>query len=324
MNAFRYERAADATGARALHGPHARYIAGGTNLLDLMKDDVESPDLIIDISRLPYAAIESTDEGVRVGALARMSDVADDIAIGSRFPSIAEALLAGASPQLRNMATIGGNILQRTRCAYFRDPSQACNKREQGSGCAALGGVNRMHAVIGASDDCIATNPSDLAVALTAVDAVVHVQGRGGTERAIPIADFYVLPGTTPWRENVLEPGDLIVAVALPASGFAHNSTYLKIRDRASYEFALVSVGAGLERLDGIVRKARIVLGGVAPRPWRAQRAEALVVGTSGDANAIAAAAEAAIDGMRGYGENDFKIELVQRAVVRALQTVAA
>ena len=324
MNAFRYERPADASGARALYNSNARYIAGGTNLLDLMKDDVESPDLIIDISRLPYAAIESTEGGVRVGALARMSDVADDIAVASRFPSVAEALLAGASPQLRNMATIGGNILQRTRCAYFRDPSQACNKREPDSGCSALGGVNRMHAVVGASDDCIATNPSDLAVALTAVDAVVHVQGRGGTERAIPIADFYVLPGTTPWRENVLEPGDLIVAVALPASGFAHNSTYLKIRDRASYEFALVSVGAGLERLDGIVREARIVLGGVAPRPWRAKRAEALVVGTSGDANAIAAAAEAAIDGMRGYGENDFKIELVQRAVVRALQTVAA
>jgi xanthine dehydrogenase YagS FAD-binding subunit len=173
-------------------------------------------------------------------------------------------------------------------------------------------------------DDCIATNPSDLAVALTAVDAVVHVQGRGGAERAIPIADFYVLPGITPWRENVLEPGDLIVAVELPASGVAHNSTYLKIRDRASYEFALVSVGAGLERVDGIVREVRIVLGGVAPRPWRAERAEALVVGTSGDARAIDAAAAAAIDGMRGYGENDFKIELVQRAVVRALQTVAA
>ena len=324
MNAFRYERAADATGARALHGPHARYIAGGTNLLDLMKDDVESPDLIIDISRLPYAAIESTDEGVRVGALARMSDVADDIAIGSRFPSIAEALLAGASPQLRNMATIGGNILQRTRCAYFRDPSQACNKREQGSGCAALGGVNRMHAVIGASDDCIATNPSDLAVALTSVDAIVHVHGHDGAERAIPIADFYVLPGTAPSRENVLEPGELIVAVELPASGVAHNSTYLKIRDRASYEFALVSVGAGLERVDGIVREVRIVIGGVAPRPWRAERAEALIVGTSGDARAIDAAAAAAIDGMRGYGENDFKIELVQRAVLRALQTVAA
>jgi xanthine dehydrogenase YagS FAD-binding subunit len=324
MNAFRYERPADATGARALHGSHARYIAGGTNLLDLMKDDVESPDLIIDISRLPYAAIESTEGGVRVGALARMSDVADDIAIASRFPSVAEALLAGASPQLRNMATIGGNILQRTRCTYFRDPSQACNKREPDSGCSALGGVNRMHAVIGASDDCIATNPSDLAVALTAVDAIVHVQGHGGAERAIPIADFYVLPGTTPWRENVLEAGDLIVAVELPASGFAHNSTYLKIRDRASYEFALVSVGVGLERVDGIVREARIVLGGVAPRPWRAERAEALIVGTSGDASAMAAAAAAAIDGMRGYGENDFKIELVQRAVVRALQTVAA
>ena len=324
MNAFRYERASDAAGAIALHNAAAQYIAGGTNLLDLMKDDVAAPELLIDISRLPLAQIATSTTGIRIGALARMSDVADDAAVAEQFPIVAQALLAGASPQLRNMATIGGNLLQRTRCAYFRDVSQPCNKRMPGSGCSAVGGVNRMHAVIGASENCIATNPSDLAVALVAVDAVVYVQARDGREREIPIADLYVLPGATPARETVIEPGDLITAITLPISAHARHSAYLKIRDRASYEFALVSVGVALDRADGGVRAARIVLGGVAPKPWRVEAAEAAIVGSQGEEPACRAAAEAAIVGMRGLGENDFKIELVKRAVVRALETVLA
>lgn len=322
MNAFRFERATDVVSATTLYGPAAQYIAGGTNLVDLMKDDVAKPALLIDISRLPLAAIDVTADGITLGALARMSDVADDADVATRFPIVAQALLAGASPQLRNMATIGGNVLQRTRCSYFRDVTQACNKRAPGSGCGALGGVNRMHAVIGASDACIATNPSDLAVALMAVDAVVHVLGRSGAERRIPIGEFYRLPGATPWIETALEPGDLITAVALPASAHAQRSCYLKIRDRASYEFALVSVGVALGREGATIRGARVVLGGVAPLPWRSTEAEALLLGSSGDPETFAKAAVAATTGMRGFGENDFKIELARRAVVRALETV--
>ena len=324
MIPFRYERAADATAAIALYTEQAQYIAGGTNLLDLMKDDVAKPDLVIDISRLPLNGIDLTASSIRIGALARMSDVADDASVTAHAPIVTQALLASASPQLRNMGTIGGNVLQRTRCAYFRDVSQACNKRAPGSGCAALGGVTRQHAVIGASDDCIATNPSDLAVALVTLDAVLTVSGRRGGERTVPIGDLYLLPGTTPWRETTLEPGDLITSIEIPIGPRAKNSTYLKIRDRASYEFALVSVGVALEGADGRVQSARIVLGGVAHKPWRVETAEAALVGSGGDATAFAAAADAAIVGMRGYGQNDFKIELVRRAIVRALETVSA
>jgi xanthine dehydrogenase YagS FAD-binding subunit len=321
MNAFRYARARDAAAAMAALAadPGAKYIAGGTNVLDLMKEDVERPSLLIDITGLPLAAIGVTPGGVRVGALARMSDTADHPAVVRDFPVVSQALLLSASPQLRNMATIGGNVMQRTRCAYFRDVSRACNKRAPGEGCSALEGVNRLHAVVGGSDKCICTHASDLAVALLAVDAVVHVRGRGA-ERAIPFETFHLLPGDTPQRETVLERGELITAIELPASAFARNSYYLKVRDRASYEFALVSVAAALDVAGGTIRTARVALGGVAPKPWRSHDAEAALTGKPANAQTFAAAGAAATRGMRGYGQNDFKIALVQRAVVRALE----
>ncbi len=246
---------------------------------------------------------------MRLGALATMADVADAAPVKTGFPVVAQALLAGASPQLRNMATIGGNIMQRTRCAYFRDVSQACNKRSPGKGCAAIAGQNRNHAVIGTSEFCICTHPSDFAVALLAVDALVHVRGAGGV-RTIPIAEFHVLPGDTPNRETVLEHGDLIEAIELPASALARNSAYVKVRDRASYEFALVSVAAALRTTAGVIHGARIALGGVAPKPWRSHAAEAALIGRPATPETFAAAAAAATSGMHGYGKNDFKITL--------------
>ncbi|MDB5027858.1 MAG: aromatic aldehyde oxidoreductase FAD-binding subunit [Candidatus Eremiobacteraeota bacterium] len=321
MNAFRFAQARDIASAMATvtADPNATYVAGGTNVIDLMKDGVERPALLVDITALPLRAIERTAGGVRLGSLALMSDVADHPAVASDFPAVAQALLLSASPQLRNMATIGGNVMQRTRCAYFRDVSQGCNKRAPGTGCAALHGVNRQHAVIGGSDRCICTHPSDLAVALLTVDAVVHVRGGSG-ERAIPIERFHVLPGATPERDTVLEHGELITAVDLPASALARGSYYLKVRDRASYEFALVSVAAALDVAGGTIRAARVALGGVAPKPWRSHDAEAALVGRQPGAEAFAAAARASTRGMRGYGQNDFKIELARRAVVRALE----
>jgi xanthine dehydrogenase YagS FAD-binding subunit len=320
MNPFRFAQAADASSAVAtLRGdPGMRYIAGGTNIIDLMKDDVERPTVLLDITHLPRKSIESSGSGVRLGALATMADVADAPEVKAGFPGVSHALLAGASPQLRNMATIGGNIMQRTRCAYFRDVSQACNKRSNGTGCAAVGGQNRGHAVIGTSDHCICTHPSDFAVALLTVDALVHVRGANG-RRVIPIAEFHVLPGATPGRETVLEHGDLVEAIELPASRLARNSTYLKVRDRASYEFALVSVAAALDTQGGIIRNARIALGGVAPKPWRSHDAEAALVGKPATPETFAAAARAATAGMRGYGKNDFKIALTRRSIERAL-----
>jgi xanthine dehydrogenase YagS FAD-binding subunit len=320
VKAFRYAQAHDVASAIATVAvdPGARYVAGGTNVIDLMKEYVEQPSLLVDITHLPLRGIDASAHGVRVGALALMSDVADHPAVARDFPAVSQALLLSASPQLRNMATIGGNVMQRTRCAYFRDASQPCNKRAPGSGCAAIAGVNRQHAVIGGSDHCICTHPSDLAVALLAVDAVVHVRGRAG-ERTIPFERFHVLPGTTPQRETVLERGDLITAVELPASAHARNSYYLKVRDRASYEFALVSVAAALDVAGGAVRSARVALGGVSPKPWRSHDAEAALVGQSAVASTFAKAARAATRGMRGYGQNDFKIALAERAVARAL-----
>jgi xanthine dehydrogenase YagS FAD-binding subunit len=320
MNPFRFAQATDAAGAVAtLQGdPAMRYIAGGTNIIDLMKDDVERPSVLLDITHLPMRAIDASPAGVRLGALATMADVADAAAVKASFPVVSQALLAGASPQLRNMATIGGNIMQRTRCAYFRDVSQACNKRANGNGCAAIAGQNRNHAVIGTSDRCICTHPSDFAVALLAVDAVVHVRGTSG-RRTIPIADFHVLPGATPGRETVLQHGDLIEAIELPASAFARNSAYLKVRDRASYEFALVSAAIALELRDGVIAHARVALGGVAPKPWRSHEAEAALVGQPATAQTFAAAALAATSGMHGYGKNDFKITLARRTVERVL-----
>jgi xanthine dehydrogenase YagS FAD-binding subunit len=321
VNPFRYALATDAGSAVAtVNGDRGiRYIAGGTNIIDLMKDDVEQPSVLLDITHLPLRGIVANAAGVRLGALATMADVADSPAVKAGFPVVAQALLAGASPQLRNMATIGGNIMQRTRCAYFRDVSQACNKRTPGKGCAAIAGQNRSHAVIGTSDFCICTHPSDLAVALLAVDAVVRVRGVNGM-RSIPIAAFHLLPGATPNVETVLRPGDLIEAIELPAGERARNSAYVKVRDRASYEFALVSVAAAMETSAGTIRSARVAIGGVAPKPWRSHEAEAALVGRPATAATFAAAGLAATTGMHGYGKNDFKITLTRRTVVRALE----
>ncbi|MFL6589464.1 MAG: FAD binding domain-containing protein [Chthoniobacterales bacterium] len=329
MNPFVYSRANDA--AAAVTGiaakPHTKFLGGGTNLIDLMKMGVETPEQLIDINRLPMAQIEELPDGkgVRIGALARNSDVAEHALINERYPVLSQALLAGASPQLRNMATVGGNLMQRTRCYYFYDPAfPKCNKRSPGSGCGALTGYNRIHAILGQSEQCIATNPSDMSVALAALDAVVRVQGPKG-EREIPIADFHRLPGTTPNVDTNLRDDELIIAVDLPAAPFVTRSHYLKVRDRASYAFAIVSVAAAVE-LDPAkkITAVRIALGGVAHKPWRAQKAEQALLGKNADENAFRAAAEAELAAAKGYAHNEFKIELAKRTIVRALMTTSA
>jgi len=328
MNPFGYSRASDAQ--QAVTGivakPHTKFLGGGTNLIDLMKMGVETPAQLIDITRLPLAQVEELPggQGVRIGALARNSDVADHPLVQQRYPVLSQAFLAGASPQLRNMATVGGNLMQRTRCYYFYDPAfPACNKRNPGSGCGALDGYNRMHAILGQSDQCIATNPSDMNVALAALDAVVRVQGPKG-EREIPIADFHRLPGNTPNVDTNLQPDELITAIDLPAVPFAPRSHYLKVRDRASYAFAIVSVAAILDLgSDGTINGARIALGGVAHKPWRALEAEKRLIGKKADEESFRVAAEAALAGAKGYKHNAFKIELAKRSVLRALTTVA-
>ena len=329
MNPFSYSRASDAQ--QAVSGiaakPQTKFLGGGTNLIDLMKMGVERPTQLIDITRLPLAQVEElpNGKGVRIGALARNSDVADHPLIQQRYPVLSQAFLAGASPQLRNMATVGGNLMQRTRCYYFYDPAfPACNKRNPGSGCGALEGYNRIHAILGQSDKCIATNPSDMNVALAALEAVVRVQGPKG-EREIPFADFHRLPGKTPNVETNLQPNELITAVDLPATPFATRSHYLKVRDRASYAFAIVSVAAILDlRPDGTINAARIALGGVAHKPWRAFDAEKKLTGKKAEEESFRDAAEAALTGAKGYKHNSFKIELAKRSIVRALSTVAA
>src|SRR5881392_4163505 len=327
MNPFTYVRAEDANQAvTAVSGkPQSKFLGGGTNLIDLMKMGVETPNALIDINRLPLAQIEELPEkGVRIGAMARNSDVAEHELIKTRYPVLSEALLSGASPQLRNMATVGGNLLQRTRCYYFYDPAfPACNKRKPGSGCGALNGYNRIHAILGQSDQCIATNPSDMNVALAALDAVVRVQGVKG-EREIPFADFHRLPASTPNVDTNLQPEELITAVDLPAIPFVTRSHYLKVRDRASYAFAIVSVAAALEMDAGKkITAVRIALGGVAHKPWRAQKAEQQLVGKTADEKAFRVAAEAELAAAKGYAHNSFKIELAKRSIVRALTTVA-
>jgi xanthine dehydrogenase YagS FAD-binding subunit len=299
----------------------AKYLAGGTNLLDLMKGDIESPDLVIDINRLPLSQVtELPDGGLRIGALVRNSDAANHPLIRKHYPLLSQAFLAGASPQLRNMASVGGNLMQRTRCYYFYDNAfTACNKRDPGTGCAARKGFNRIHAIFGASEQCVAVHPSDMAVAMAALDAVVEVRNAQGTRR-IPIGEFHRLPGTSPELDTNLAPGDLITAVELPPSGFAAHSHYLKVRDRASYAFALVSVAAGIEQTDGIVSKARIVLGGVAHKPWRIEQAERLLVGRRIDEKAIAAAADASVEGAQPLEHNAFKVGLARDAVAEALR----
>jgi xanthine dehydrogenase YagS FAD-binding subunit len=322
MHPFQYQRVDRVDDAVAAIAPDAKFLAGGTNLVDLMKGDVERPARLVDINRLPLARVEETPEGgVRIGAMVRNSDCAEDRLVSERYPLLSQALLAGASPQLRNMASVGGNLLQRTRCYYFYDAAfPACNKRAPGSGCAAREGYNRIHAILGASPQCVATHPSDMAVAMAALDAVVEVRGRNGARR-IPIADFHRLPGDTPQRDTNLAPDELIVAVVLPPNGFAQRSHYLKVRDRASYAFALVSVAAALDVQDGIVRDARIALGGVAHKPWRAAAAEKALVGRRLDRDAIAHAAKASVEGAKPLAHNAFKVPLAQRSVARALET---
>lgn len=328
MNTFEFVRPATAAEAvAAATAPGAAYHAGGTNLLDLMKGGVSRPTRLVDVNRLPgLDQIEhGPDGGVRIGALVRNADLAYDPAFARRFPAVAEALLSGASAQLRNAATVGGNLLQRTRCAYFYDIASACNKRQPGAGCDALGGENRLHAVLGWSGSCIATHPSDFCVPLAAMDAVVEIEGQGG-RREIPFTEFYRLPGDAPERETVLDPGDLVVAVRLPAQAaqFAAHARYLKIRERTSYAFAVVSAAAALRMESGRIAEARIALGGVALKPWRAREAEAALAGAQPDAAAFRRAAEAALADARPSGGNAFKIELARRIVARALAMAAA
>jgi xanthine dehydrogenase YagS FAD-binding subunit len=323
MQPFTYVSAGSVAQARAalLEHPGAQLLAGGTTLLDLMKAGVERPPVLIDINALPLAGIDVTSERVRIGALARNADVAADPTIAREFPVLAQALAAGASGQLRNMATVGGNLLQRTRCTYFRDNVSRCNKREPGSGCDALGGINRMHALLGTSDACIATNPSDMNVALAALDAQIVVMRADGEVR-LALDAFYRLPGDTPDRETTLEYGDVVVAVELTPRALYRRSHYLKLRDRASYEFALVSAGACLElRADGSIASARVALGGVATVPWRARAAEDVLAGAPATPATFARAAEAALAGAVTTPHNRFKAALAQRAIVRALQT---
>src|SRR6266571_1999484 len=321
MNPFRYERASDASAAIAMlaQAPSAAFLGGGTNLVDLMKLGVEQPDLLVDVARLPYNRIELLpDGGVRIGAAVRNSEFAADRTIRTRYPMLAQALLSGASGQLRNLATTGGNLLQRTRCVYFQDVSKPCNKREPGSGCSAREGYHRNLAILGTSESCIATHPSDMAVALAALDAHVRVLGPQG-ERVIPLVDFYRLPGEEPQRDTVLQHGELITAVDLPPLAFATRSHYRKVRDRASYAFALVSVAAALDVAGGVVRDVRIALGGVAHVPWRAVRAEAALRGTPATQEAFGRAAEAELANAQPLPGNAFKVPLARNALVRTL-----
>jgi xanthine dehydrogenase YagS FAD-binding subunit len=322
---FQYARATDVADAvrQIAADPAAKFIAGGTNLIDLMKYDVERPLRLIDITRLPLKTVEETaDGGVRIGALVPNADLAYHPLIEQRYPLLSSAILAGASQQLRNMASTGGNLLQRTRCFYFYDTATPCNKREPGSGCSAINGINRVNAILGTSEACIATHPSDMCVALAALEAKVHVAGSTG-ERVIAFADFHRLPGDTPHLDTNLRPDEIVTAVELPARGFAANYSYLKIRDRLSYAFALVSVAAALELDGGRVKEARLALGGVAHKPWRNSEAEAALRGQVADAPALARAADLLLRGARGFAHNAFKIDLARRAIVRALTQAA-
>ena len=324
MRPLSYARAADADAAIALvtGHPDSAFLAGGTTEVDLTRQDVLRPELLVDINDLPLDDVaDLPDGGLRIGALARMSDVAGTAGVLARFPVISQALLLGASAQLRNMASMGGNLCQRVRCAYFRDTTWPCNKRDPGSGCAAIDGFHRGHAVLGTSDKCIATHPSDVAVALAALDAVVHTRGPSG-ERAIGIDDFFLLPGDTPDREHPLQHGELITAIEVPAAPVARRSVYLKFRDRQSYEFALASVAAAIRVEDGTVAEVRLALGGVATKPWRARRAEASLLGQPADEGSFAAAARQELAQATPRQQNAFKVELAQRAIVRALSTL--
>ncbi|MGI5293081.1 FAD binding domain-containing protein [Nonomuraea polychroma] len=325
MRPFEYVRAADAGQAVAMVStdPNTSFLAGGTTQLDLMKDGVLGPDRLVDITRLPLGGITHTGAAIRVGALTTMEELAADPVVIERLPFVRQSLLLGASTQLRNMATIGGNLLQRARCRYFRDPTvAACNKRDPGSGCAAITGFARMHAILGTSEHCIALHASDVAVPLAALDAVVHVQGTDGP-RSIPLTEFHLPPGDTPHIENVLQHGELITAVEVPLLPEGARSHYLKVRDRVSYEFALTSAGAALVVEDGIIREARVALGGVGTIPWRAWHAEDVLRGATAGRDAFRAAADAALAGARTLPGTAFKVELAKRTLVRTLEIIA-
>lgn len=325
MNPFSYERAADAASAVAAVSGHpaAMFLGGGTNLVDHMRLGVAHPDLLVDITRLPLDHVEELPGGgVRIGANVRNSDLAANRLIRARYPALSQALLAGASGQLRNLATTGGNLLQRTRCVYFQDVTTPCNKREPGSGCSAIGGHTRYHAILGASDHCIAVHPSDMAVAMAALDATVIVMGRSG-ERRIPMTEFHRLPGDAPEKDTVLAHGELITAVELPELSFATCSAYRKVRDRASYAFALVSVAAALDIADGVVRDSRIALGGVAHKPWRAVQAEAALRGQTATPENFRRAAEAELAAARVQNGNAYKVPMVRNTLVAVLRDLS-
>jgi xanthine dehydrogenase YagS FAD-binding subunit len=323
MNQFQYERASDvgaALTARARAG--AQYLGGGTNLVDLMRETIEHPDVLVDVTGLSRDIEETKGGGLKIGAGVKNTAVAADRRVRERFPLLSQAILAGASAQIRNMATVGGNLMQRTRCLYFYDDAARCNKRTPGEGCDARDGFNRNHAVLGASESCVATHPSDMCVALAALDAVVTVRGRNGS-REIPLIAFHRLPGDTPQVDTLLEPGELIIAVTLPPNGIAARSSYRKVRDRASYAFALVSVAAGLEMEGGMIRDVRIALGGVAHKPWRAERAEAALRGGPATEAAFRQAAEAELAAAQPLRDNAFKIELAKRVIADTLGKLA-
>jgi xanthine dehydrogenase YagS FAD-binding subunit len=319
MRPFQYTRATDQSGAiSAASAAGAKYLAGGTNLIDLMKEDVERPSTLVDINRLGLNDIRPTATGISIGALAHNTETANHPLIRQGFPLLTQAILSGATAQLRNMATNGGNLNQRTRCPYFYEVGMPCNKREPGSGCGAIGGINRMHAIFGASDKCIAVHPSDMCVALAALDAVVKVAGPTG-ERAILFADYHRLPGDTPEKDNSLAPDELVISIEIPMNEFAANSYYLKVRDRASYAFALVSVAVALDMNGKRIKQARIAMGGVAHKPWRALEAEKALVGKATTEATFRAAADAEMANAKPYEYNKFKVELGRRAIVRAL-----
>jgi xanthine dehydrogenase YagS FAD-binding subunit len=329
MHPFTIERPRDLNAALAFRAQAGRndasteYIAGGTDMVQLLQEYVRRPEQLVSLAGLLDNRIEVGPQGLRLGAAATMAEVAAHPVVIEQFPVISEALLNSASPQVRNQATIGGNLLQRTRCPYFRDVGYAaCNKRAPGSGCAAIGGENRWHAVLGTSENCIAANPSDLAVALVALDASVEVRGTNG--RTVPLMELHRLPGDTPHIETVLEPGEVITAITVPASPVTRRSHYLKVRDRASFEFAVVSAAVALEMDGGHIRQARVALGGVGTKPWRVSRVEAALAGASLDPAALRPAAALAAEGAQGRGHNNFKIELMQRVLVRAVETAGA
>ncbi|MCB2379269.1 xanthine dehydrogenase family protein subunit M [Hymenobacter sp. BT635] len=325
MNSFTYTRATavEAAVREKAADDGVKFIAGGTNLLDLIKENVERPTRLVDLNHLPLTAIEAApDGGLRLGALATNADTAWHEQVQKRYPLLNQAILAGASPQLRNMATNGGNLFQRTRCYYFYDTATPCNKREPGSGCSAIGGYNRIHAILGTSDSCIATHPSDMCIALAALNATLQVTGKNG-ERTVKFEDFHRLPGNQPELDNTLAPDEVVTAIDLPNEDFSRHFSYLKLRDRQSYAFALVSVAAALQLDGNTIKDARLALGGVAHKPWRDQQAEDLLKGQPATEETFRRAAAAVVENAQGYGHNTFKIELAKRAIVRALKQAA-